>query len=124
MKPILYSACLSILILSASPVFAHTHLESKVPAENSVLTEAPSEVILEFSEGLEVAMSKLEVKNAKTGEVVSVGKPTTLPGDDKSLQVPLKPLKKEKATYTVSWKAVSKDTHKMQGSYSFKLEPK
>ncbi len=121
-------ALLSSLVLSLSmvslPALAHTHLESSVPAKNSTITLAPEAVSLKFSEGLETAMCKLLVKNVKSGEVVSDGNPTMRGQDENTLQIAMKPLKKEKATFEVSWKAVSKDTHKMQGTYTFTLNPK
>ena len=114
-----FAVCAS---LSSVPAFAHTHLQEATPAKDSTVAEAPATVRLHFSEGLEVSMCKLEVKDSKTGHVVSDGKPTA-PEENDLLQVKLKPLKKEKTTYTVIWKAVSKDTHKMEGTYSFTYAP-
>lgn len=120
-----YFATLALFAFAVSaPAFAHTHLESSVPAKDATLAQAPEMVSLKFSEGLETAMCKLQVKNVKSGEVVSDGKPTKRGEDENTLQIALKPLKKEKAAYEVSWKAVSKDTHKMQGTYTFTLDPK
>ena len=61
--------------------------------------------------------------HSKTGETVCEGK--VLPGASgkNGLERSLKPLKSEKADYEVNWKAVSKDAHKMQGSYKFTVDP-
>jgi methionine-rich copper-binding protein CopC len=69
-------------------------------------------------------MSKIEVKNKESGEVVSEGALTGVESDKGALQTALKASAKANVTYIVSWKAVSKDTHKMQGSYEFKYAPK
>lgn len=104
--------------------FAHTHLIESNPKENAVVYEAPSKVILHFSEDLETAMCKVEVKNLSTNEIVSEGKVTEVENDKKSLQVSLKTLKNEKTKFEVFWKVVSKDTHRMQGNYQFTFDIK
>lgn len=116
----------TVLALGLAPMaaFAHAHLISSSPARESIIQTAPNEVNLQFSEELEPAMCKVEVKNLKTGEIVSQGRPT-MAGDDKSsLKISLKPLKNEKAEYEVSWKAVAKDSHRMPGKYKFTFDPK
>lgn len=103
--------------------FAHAHIKESTPAKDAIVNVAPQEVSIKFSEDLEASMSKLEVKNIKTGDVVSEA--TTQIGEDKaSLKAALKNIKNEKSTYQVSWKAVSKDGHTMKGSYDFTLDPK
>ena len=50
---------------------AHAHVVEASPAKESVVISSPSDVIIKFSEILEASMSKIEVKNLSTGEVVS-----------------------------------------------------
>ncbi len=115
---------ISILALTPLTALAHAHLMSSSPTKESIVHTAPSEVILHFSEELETVMCKLEVKDLKSCEVVSQ-KALGTGGDDRStLKVSLKPLKNEKADYEVSWKAVSKDSHRMAGKYKFTFDPK
>lgn len=100
---------------------AHTHIQETQPAKETTVKANPENVVIKFSESLETAMSKIEVKNSKTGEIVSE---KTMPGsDDSTLQVHLKNIKNEKVKYVVSWKAVSKDSHTMKGTYSFTIDP-
>jgi len=112
-------------ILGAGNAFAHAHLESSDPAKDSVVRTMPTTVNLHFSEQLEISMSKLEVKNLDTGKVVSEGKPTYLRDDKSALQIGIKDptLSGEKTRFEVSWKAVSKDSHKMPGKYEFTFDP-
>lgn len=117
---------LSVFTLISAPTvaFAHAHLASSSPAKDSVVHSAPTDVTLHFSEELEPSMCKLDVKNFKTGEVVSQGAIATNGEDKSSLKIALKSLGNEKADYEVSWKAVSKDSHKMPGKYKFTFDPK
>jgi methionine-rich copper-binding protein CopC len=106
-----------------SLAFAHAHLIKSSPAKDSIVHSVPSDVVLNFSEDLELAMCKMQVKDLKTGKVVSQGKPENADGKKNSLKVELEPLKNEKAKYEVSWKAVSTDSHRMPGKFTFSYEP-
>lgn len=102
---------------------AHAHILKATPAKNEILAKAPAEVRIQFSEELEGSMSKLEVRNKQTHEVVSSGSTLMDKSTPDTLSISLKPLKNEKETYEVSWKAVAKDTHRMKGTYDFTVEP-
>ena len=112
------------LILAPTVAFAHAHMVSSAPSKDSVIHAAPTDVTVHFSEELEPSMCKLDVKNLKTGETVSQGAVTTDGEEKSSLKTSLKPFKNEQAEYEVSWKAVSKDSHKMPGKYKFTFDPK
>lgn len=113
----------SLLLGLPSMAFAHAHLVKSSPAKDSTVYSAPNEVVLSFSEDLELAMCKVQVKDLKNGEVVSQGKLENQDGKRNSLKVALEPLKNEKAKYEVSWKAVSIDSHRMPGNFTFSYEP-
>jgi methionine-rich copper-binding protein CopC len=110
-----------LLAMNGPRAFAHAHLHKAVPAKNEVVHQAPQRVSLSFSEALEPAMCKVEVKDLGTGEVISDGKLKAV--EATTLEVALKPLKASKGVYEVSWKVVSKDTHKMSGLYKFTVDP-
>lgn len=100
----------------AGAAFAHPDMVRAVPAANAQVA-SPTELRLVFSEPLFVKFSGVVVKDAH-GRTVKTGKPGLAPGDDKVMVVPLgKPL--AAGTYTVQWRAVSADTHRITGSYSF-----
>jgi len=111
------------LFLIPQVVFAHAHLKKSDPKANSVVNKVPQKIVLSFSEPLENAMSKVEVKDS-AGKAVASGPVTASTDDPRSVEVALKEMKESKDTYEVSWKAVSKDTHKMAGSFKFTVEPK
>jgi methionine-rich copper-binding protein CopC len=99
--------------------FAHAHLEKAEPAVGSTINVAPHELVLHFSEQLEGAFSGAIVTDAKCATVS--GKATVDANDRKVMRVPLKP--NGGGTYKVNWHALSVDTHKTQGSFSFTVKP-
>jgi methionine-rich copper-binding protein CopC len=97
---------------------AHPTLKSANPAEGGAAS-APIEIRLNFSEGVIAKFSSVEVKD-QGGKKIATGKVATDPKDQKQLVVPLQtPLKA--GTYTVRWNVVSVDTHRVNGTYSFKV---
>jgi methionine-rich copper-binding protein CopC len=121
---ILLSVMGFLLLVAPGVAFAHAHLISSTPAKDAVLHQPPKEVVVQFSEALERAMCELEVKNLKTGEKVNKGEISNAGNNQSSLKTDLKALDGESGLYEVSWKAVSKDTHRMSGKYRFTLKPK
>lgn len=114
---------LSILFLLPTYGFGHAHLKTADPAKDSVLHTPPHNVVLTFSEDLELPMCKIEVTNQKTHDVVSTGSVANSDHKKNTLEVDLKTLAQETATYEVSWKAVGTDSHLMKGSYNFSVVP-
>jgi methionine-rich copper-binding protein CopC len=113
-------AFLAVALVSLLPVSAgaHAHLNRASPAAGSVVTEQPSEVRMWFSEALEPRFSKAELVSA-TGSVVATG--GTNPADRKQLVVPVGELKP--GVYKILWHAISADTHRTDGDFSFEIKP-
>ena len=101
-----------IVGLAALQAQAHTYLSESVPADEAVITVAPEEIVLGFSEvvrltavsirdggGAEQALEPLPVE---TGERFVFGVSDLSPGD-----------------YVVSWRAVGADTHVVSGEFRF-----
>ncbi|WP_347912132.1 copper homeostasis periplasmic binding protein CopC [Pseudomonas grandcourensis] len=104
-------------LLAASSVFAHAHLKSQTPAADSTVA-APTQLRLEFSEGIEASFTKVTL--TREGTPVAVKALTTEGSDKKTLIVtPAAPL--TAGAYKVEWHAVSVDTHKSEGAYAFKV---
>jgi methionine-rich copper-binding protein CopC len=96
--------------------FAHAHLVSSIPAADSALRTAPSQVVIHYTEGVEPAFSTIQVQDA-AGTDVESAKANIAPNDDKTLIAPLKPLKP--GAYKVIWHATAVDTHKTEGTFTF-----
>jgi methionine-rich copper-binding protein CopC len=102
--------------LATTSAMAHPKLLSVSPAADGSST-APKEIKLNFSEGVIAKFSGLELKDV-SGKTVSTGVPVTDPKDQKQLIVSL-PEPLAVGRYTVNWHAVSEDTHRVKGQYSF-----
>jgi len=116
------TAALALMTASliATTASAHPTLASTNPPANLSTTTTPTEIRLNFTEGVIAKFSGVELKD-QSGKAVATGTPVTDPKDKKQLVVPL-PTPLLAGRYTVSWHAVSEDTHRVQGQYSFKVE--
>jgi copper resistance protein C len=110
-----------VLAMAAAPAYAHALLQKAVPAVGATVAASPREIRLKFSEGVEPHFCGVELATAD-GKTVPTGKPAVDPADGSVLTVsvpePLKP-----GVYSVNWRAVSVDTHKTQGSFTFTVAP-
>lgn len=97
---------------------AHPALESADPGQGaSVLS--PKEIRLTFTEDLITKFSGLTVKD-QGGHLVEMANPSVDPNHKRQLIVPI-PKALEPGTYDVDWHAVSVDTHRVSGHFSFKV---
>lgn len=121
--PSMFKHSLNALLLTASLVcataaMAHAHLKAQAPAADSS-GPAPADLRLTFSEGVEASFTQVSVSD--DGQPVAIKSVATDPANNTLLIVtPAQPLKP--GSYKVEWHAVSVDTHKSDGTYSFKIE--
>jgi methionine-rich copper-binding protein CopC len=117
----LIAASVTLSLFSAAPsAEAHPRLKASSPPADASIAP-PQEIRLVFSEDLIAKLSGLDLKD-QTGKLVETDRAAPDPGDKKQLIVRLKsPL--VPGQYTVEWHVVSEDTHRVKGSYSFKVEP-
>ena len=107
-------------VCAATTAFAHAQLEKATPAVGATVA-GPSEIRLEFSEGVEPRFSGVTLTSAG-GASVPLGVAKTEPSNPAVLIVPIsKPL--SAGAYTVHWHAVSIDTHHTQGTFQFTVKP-
>ena len=107
------------LLLSPGAAAAHAFLKRSSPVVGSTVRQAPREVAIDFTEGVEPRFSSITVQDA-SGAVVDAGG-VHLEGGGTRLAVGLRPL--ESGTYSVTWRVVATDTHKTQGRFSFTVRP-
>ena len=103
----------SIALFEAGPASAHAHLDHASPAVGSTVTAAPPDVTIWFTQNLEPAFSSVAVTDA-SGTAVTKGAPQI---SGNTMRIALKTI--GPGSYTVRWKAVSVDTHKTEGMFSF-----
>ena len=104
--------------LFGSAAHAHPELQSAEPAAGGT-TASPQQIKITFNESVMAQFSGVEVKD-KAGKMITTGKATVDPANKKQLVVPLKE-QLPPGEYKVEWHAVSDDTHRVKGSYSFSV---
>jgi len=113
-KKILLSMLLAATAAS-TPVWAHAGLKSSDPAANASV-KSPSLIRLFFSESLEPAFSGASLSDA-TGKTIPVSAAVG------ASAVTLMPLSLKPGAYKVDWHGVGHDTHRVAGSFTFKVIP-
>jgi methionine-rich copper-binding protein CopC len=113
-------SALALLLAAAATAHAHAFLDHANPLVGSTVATPPRELVLWFTETLEPAFSTVEVRNAQ-GVAVQSGKAQLDRNDGTQLRVPLKAL--PGGTYQVIWRVLSVDTHRTQGSFTFRVGP-
>ena len=91
---------------------AHAMLDHATPAVGSTVAASPGQVTLYFTEQLEPKFSGAEVHSAGGGRV---DHGTSVSGNVMRVNVG----SLASGSYSVTWHALSVDTHKTQGSFSF-----
>lgn len=94
---------------------AHAHLQKASPADGSVITTAPSSLVLNFSEAARLTVISIQ-KDDQARQTLKA--PTT---SAQQISIPLPAL--TPGSYSVSWRAVSDDGHVMPGTLHFTLAP-
>jgi methionine-rich copper-binding protein CopC len=107
----------SLLFAAFGSIAAHAHafLDHASPLVGSTVTSAPREVSLTFTQNLEASFSSVQVTDAN-GARVDSGKPQV---SGNTMRVGLKSL--PQGTYRVRWQALSVDTHKTEGTFTFSV---
>jgi methionine-rich copper-binding protein CopC len=105
--------------LFSSAANAHPELQSAEPAAGAAVTTSPTQIRITFNENVIPKFSGVELKD-QTGKMIATGNAATDPGNKMQLLVPVQePL--PPGDYKVEWHAVSDDTHRVTGSYSFSV---
>ena len=110
-----FLSAVASLVLFAGSASAHAFLKTATPAVGSTLQQPPSQVVIDFTEGVEPQFSTIAVQDAAGANVVSGD--AHLQGGNTHLAIGLKPLKA--GAYKVVWHATAVDTHKTEGSFTF-----
>lgn len=103
-------------IASASPAGAHAEFLSSDPADGAVVDAAPSDVTLQFSEGVDLQPDGVRVLDGR-GERVDLGQAAST---GSSVVAPLED-GLARGSYVVAWRVVSVDGHPVRGSFTFSV---
>ncbi len=102
-------------LCAATQADAHASLKSSDPAADSSV-KSPNLIRLTFSEGLEPAFSGAELADA-SGKAIPVSKSVG------GVTITLLPMGLKPGAYKVTWHSVGHDTHRINGSFRFKVIP-
>ena len=104
----------------AAPASAHAALTGSTPAQGSVVDQAPEQVTLTFSEGVAMGDNSIRVLDPQ-GKRVDRGKLRNLCSDSIVKYGAGLPPGLRDGTYTVTWQAVSADSHPVAGAFTFSV---
>ena len=119
-KIYMHAFALVAAVLFGTVANAHPQLQSADPAAG-VATASPQQIRITFSEPVVARFSGIELKD-QSGKVIATGKPETDAANKKILIVPVTQ-QLAPGPYNIEWHAVSEDTHRVKGSYSFSVTP-
>lgn len=106
----------ALLIAPAGPASAHAVLVSSSPIASAVVSNAPAEVVLTFSESVRKVPGKIRVI-APDGSRADRGEPTF---EGTVVTVPVDPAG-ARGTYLVSYRVISADSHPVSGAYTYSV---
>lgn len=116
---LLTAAATAVAAIAAPAALAHTRLESAQPAANSIVSPAPAQVRLQFSDPLELPFSKVKLVDEK-GAVVDAAKVAVDPADPRTLIATTPGL--HAGAWRVQWSTVTRDGHKVKGEFGFRVK--
>ena len=108
-------ALLSLLLGGTIDAYAHAFLDHANPRVGNTVATAPREVTLWFTQTLEPAFSTMTITDS-SGQRVDAGKPSI---SGNVMRVALRAVKA--GTYRVAWHVLSVDTHKTEGTFTFRV---
>ncbi|HWL44229.1 MAG TPA: copper resistance protein CopC [Ilumatobacter sp.] len=103
--------------LAGGRVWAHATLISSTPAANSVVQESPTEIVLTFTEPVDLVPDAIRVLDDQ-GNPAPVGGAARAGGDE-TIAVPVEAL--ADGTWVVAWQAISADSHPIRGAFTFSV---
>jgi methionine-rich copper-binding protein CopC len=104
-----------IVAIAATGALGHSMMKGSAPPDGAVLTAAPEELVLEFSQPVRLTAVKLVPSR---DEAIALAIDRTAPAAS-SAHIVLPRLMPD--NYRVSWSALSQDGHPMSGSLSFTI---
>ncbi|HEY4333915.1 MAG TPA: copper resistance protein CopC [Ilumatobacteraceae bacterium] len=100
-----------------STASAHAELLSMSPSAGAVLSSSPTQVVLTFDESVETVPGSIRVVAGDGTEMKLTSLGQSLGSDTISADVP----ELADGTYVVSWRAISADSHPVNGAYTFSV---
>lgn len=106
-----------VVLLWPTAASAHATIQKTEPAADAVLPDSPSQVILEFSEPVDVGLGGVKVV-APDGARVDAG---TAEREDGGRRLVVAVDGERRGTYTVVWSVTSEDNHTIKGTLLYSV---
>lgn len=117
---LLLGGLLALISLAGNTVSAHAHLQSADPPDKAVLTKAPAQVVLTFTQPTSLTKSGGSVTDASGAPVSTVSKVD--PSDGMKMTIDLKP-NLPSGNYTVKWNSFTDaDNGPDDGTFGFSVQ--
>jgi len=111
-------ALLAGLLAGAGVASAHAELISSSPTDQELLRNSPTEIALQFTEGVDPIAPGIRLVDAN-GNDVEIGAVDQSTGTDRMEAAITTEL--DDGTYVIAWQAVSADSHRVRGSITFSV---
>lgn len=108
----------ALTLLAPAAAWAHANLLESTPADATVVTASPSQVVLRYDQPVSTAFGAVKVL-APDGTRVDTGLATSR-GDGSTVTAPLR-ADLPAGTYTILWRVLSQDSHTIFGSSTFSV---
>ena len=106
------------LLAGGTTASAHAELLSSFPGNQELLVESPAEIALQFTEGVDPIEPGIRLVDA-AGNDVEIGAVSQAAGAER-MRASV-PTTLDDGTYVVAWQAVSADSHRVRGSFTFSV---
>jgi copper transport protein len=106
------------VLAAAGTAAAHAELLSSFPANQELLEVAPEEIALQFTEAVDPIEPGIRLLDADGDEVEIAAVDQSAGSDRMRSSIPTT---LDDGTYVVAWQAVSADSHRVRGSFTFSV---
>ncbi len=113
MKRPIYAAAIAIL---ATAAFAHSPLETTIPAHEASVAEMPEEIIMGFNGNIRLTRVSMTHADDPSADLDLDG----FSGFISDYAIPMQPM--GPGVYIIEWRGLGDDGHAMHGSFSFTVE--
>lgn len=109
-------ALIALISIFATNVFAHSGVDTTLPANGDILAETPAEVSFKFSKDIRLTRVEMTHQDHPTvtlelGEQTSFGRDFSMPVEEMGVGI-----------YRIDWRGLGVDGHAVQGSFSFTVK--
>ena len=106
------------VLAGAATASAHAELLSSFPGNQELLVDAPTEIALQFTESVDPIDPAIRLLDAD-GDDIELGAVDQSRGADR-MRASI-PTTLDDGTYVVAWQALSADSHRVRGSFTFSV---